>query len=143
MNLLKSVFISAFITWLLVVSLYALTQLARGVEPLLSWLGLALSAVSPLSFFIKAFVAKTPRTPRHPVEYSVLGGLGLGITMAMSYRYGHAAGYIHVWAAVTLVLWMVYLRWYSVFHGRNAQLLRTGSALPDFQLESLEGHIVS
>jgi len=143
LNLLKSVFISGFITWLTVVSLYALTQLARGAEPLISWLGLALSALAPLSFFIKAFVAKTARTPRHPVEYSVLSGLGLGITMAMSYRYNHAAGLIHVWAAITLVLWMVYLRWYSVFHGRDAQSLQLGSILPDFRLESLEGHHVS
>jgi len=143
LNLLKSVFISGIVTWLAAVSLYALYQLVQGADPLLSWLGLALSAASPLSFFIKAFVAKTPRTQRHPVEYSVLGGLGLGITMAMSYRYGHAAGLIHVWAAVTLILWMVYLRWYSVFRGRDAQLLREGSVLPDFELESLEGHRVS
>lgn len=110
---------------------------------MLSWLGLALSAIAPLSFFIKAFVFKTPRTPAHPVEYSVLGGLGLGITMAMSYRYGHAAGLMHVWAAATLVFWMMYLRWYSVFHGRDAALLRTGMVLPDVQLETLEGHNVS
>ena len=143
MNLLKSIFISGFVTWLVVVCLYALTQLARGTEPLLSWLGLALSAISPLSFFIKAFVAKSARTPRHPVEYSVLGGLGVGVTMAVSYRYGQVAGHIHVWAAITLVLWMVYLRWYSVFHSRDAQSLQVGSVLPDFQLESLEGHHVS
>ena len=143
MNLLKSVFISAFVTWLAVVSICAMIQLARGIEPLLSWLGLALSAISPLAFFIKAFLSKTPRTPRHPVEYSVLGGLGLAITMVVSYRYGPAAGHVHVWAAITLVLWMVYLRWYSVFRGRDARLLRPGSALPDFRLESPQGHIVS
>lgn len=130
-------------TWLTVVALYALTQLSTGTEPLLSWLGLALPAISPLSFFIKAYVSKSARTPRHPVEYSVLGGLGLGITMAMSYRYGQVAGHIHVWAAVTLVLWMIYLRWYSVFHGRDAHPLQAGSMLPDFSLESLQGHHVS
>jgi len=143
LNLLKSVFISGFVTYLVVVGLYALTQLARGTEPLLSWLGLALSALSPLAFFVKAFVAKSARTPRHPVEFSVLSGLGLAITMAISYRYGHAAGFIHVWAALTLLLWVIYLRWYSVFHGRDSQALRVGSVLPDFQLESLEGHKVS
>jgi len=63
--------------------------------------------------------------------------------MAMSYRYDQAAGLIHVWAAVTLVLWLIYLRWYSVFHDRDAQSLRVGSDLPEFRLESLEGHPVS
>jgi peroxiredoxin len=103
LNLLKSIFISGFVTWLAVVSLYAFTQLVRGTEPLLSWLGLALTAFAPLVFFIKAFTFKSPRTPRHPVEYSVLSGLGLVLTMAMSARYGQAAGAIHVWAGITLL----------------------------------------
>jgi peroxiredoxin len=143
LNLLKSVFISAFILWLTMVSLYALTQVIRGTEPLFSWLGLALSAMAPLAFFIKAFSFKSPRTPRHPIEYSILSGLGLVLTMAMSFRYGQAAGDIHVWAGFNLLGWLVYLRWYSVFRGRDAQALRVGSPLPEFRLESLDGHVVS
>jgi len=143
LNLLKSVFISGFVTWLVVLSLYAFTQLVRGSEPLLSWLGLALAAFSPLVFFIKAFTFKSPRTRRHPVEYSVLSGLGVVITMAISHRYGQSAGIIHVWAGLTLLGWLVYLRWYSVFRGRDAHSLRVGSPLPDFRLESMDGHIVS
>ena len=143
MNLLKSVFISAFISWLAVVSIYAFTQVLRGTEPLLSWLGLALSAFAPLVFFIKIFLFKSPRTPRHPIEYSILSGLGLAVTMAMSYRHEQAAGAIHIWAGVTVIAWLVYLHWYSVFHDRDAPLLRAGSPLPDFRLESLDGHIVS
>jgi peroxiredoxin len=143
LNLLKSVFISAFILWLTMAGLYALTQVIRGTEPLLSWLGLALSAIAPLTFFIKVFLFKSPRTPRHPIEYSILSGLGLVLTMAMSFRYGQAAGAIHAWAGFSLLGWLVYLRWYSVFRGRDAQALRTGSPLPEFRLESLDGHIVS
>ena len=143
MNLLKSVFISAFVTWLTLISLYAFTQLTRGTEPLLAWLGLALTAFTPLVFFLKAFLFRSPRTPRHPVGYSILSGLGLVVTMAMSYRYGRAAGAIHVWAGITLLGWLAYLRWYSIFRGRNAQALSVGSELPEFQLESLDGRIVS
>ena len=93
MNLLKSVFISAFVGWLGLLSAYSLSQLIRGAEPLLSWLGLALTAFTPLVFFLKAFLFKSPRTPRHPLEYTILSGLGLAITMAMSLRYGQAAGH--------------------------------------------------
>jgi len=125
------------------VSLYALTQIVRGMEPLLSWLGLGLSAVAPLAFFIKAFLFKSARTPRHPLEYSILSGLGLVLTMAMSYRYGQAAGAIHFWAGSSLLGWLVYLRWYSVLRGRDSQALKPGSSLPDFQLENLDGHVVS
>jgi hypothetical protein len=113
LNLLKSVFISAFVSWLVLVSLYAFIQLTRGTEPLISWLGLALTAFAPLAFFIKAFLFKSPRTPRHPVEYSILSGLGLALCMTMSFRYEQSAGLIHVWSGITLVGWLVYLRWYS------------------------------
>ena len=143
MNLLKSVFISVFFTWLALVSLYAFTQLLKGAEPLLAWLGLALTGFAPLAFFLKAFLFKSPRTPRHPVEYSIVSGLGLAMTMAMSFRYGEATGAIHVWAGITLLGWFVYLRWYSVFRGRNSQALSVGSRLPVFELESMDGHVVS
>jgi peroxiredoxin len=143
LNLLKSVFISAFVTWLAVVSVYAITQLIRGTEPLLAWLGLALAAFAPLVFFMKAMLFKSPRTPRHPFEYTILSGLGLAGAIAISNRYGPAAGAIHIWAGVTFISWIVYLRWYSVFRNRDAQALKVGSALPEFQLESLEGHVVS
>lgn len=143
MNLLKSVFISVFVTWLAAISIYSLYRLAGGSEPLLSWLGLALTAVPPTVFFIKAFLAKSPRTPRHPVEFSVLSALGLALTMGISFRYGQAAGNIHVFSGITMIGWLMYLRWYSVFRGRNAQALNVGSPLPLFRLESLDGHTVS
>ena len=143
MNLLKSVFISFFATWLVFVSLYGFTQLIRGSEPLLSWLGLTLTAFAPLVFFIKALLLKTPRTTRHPLEFSILSGLGLAGTMAISHRYGDAAGNVHIWAGVTFISWLIYLRWYSVLGGRDSQALKVGSPLPEFKLESLEGHTVS
>jgi peroxiredoxin len=143
MNLLKSVFISAFVTWLAIVSVYAIAQLSRGMDPLLGWLGLSLAASAPLAFFIKAFLFRTARTPRHPLEYTALSGLGLAATLAISHRYGQAAGIIHIWAGVTFIGWIAYIRWYSVLGERDASALKVGSPLPDFRLESLDGHVVS
>ena len=143
MNLLKSVFISFFSTWLVVVSVYAITQLVRGMEPLLGWLGLAMTAFAPLIFFIKAILLKSARTPRHPLEYTMISGLGLAGALAISHRYGAAAGSIHIWAGVTFLGWIVYLRWYSVLRGRDAKAIKVGGALPEFRLESQQGHVVS
>jgi peroxiredoxin len=143
LNLLKSIFISLFSTWLLVVIIYAVTQLVRGMEPLLGWLGLAMTAFAPLVFFIKAILLKSARTPRHPLEYTILSGLGLAGTLVTSHRYGAAAGAIHIWAGVTFLSWIVYLRWYSVFRGRDAQAIKVGATLPEFRLESQEGQVVS
>ncbi len=143
MNFIKSLFISSFMGWLFLLSVYSLVQLARGMEPLLAWLGLALTVVAPLAFFIMSFLYKTPRTPRHPIEYSIMSGTGLVITMVMSYRYGPAAGWLHLLAGITLIGWLVYLRWYSVFRGRDANSLRVGATLPDFKLQNIDGHSVS
>jgi|GEM_PF-1922726 len=115
LNLPKSVFIGAFIVWLALLGLYGLIQLSRGMQPVLSWLGLVLAALGPLLFFIRSLLFKSPLTFRHPHGYSLLCGLGLATTMSMSFRHGPAAGAAHVWAGITLMGWLVYLRWFSSF----------------------------
>ncbi|NIP17299.1 MAG: hypothetical protein GWM87_03425 [Xanthomonadales bacterium] len=82
------------------------------MEPLLSWLGLALAALGPLSYLVWTRITKPAQTTLHPVEYSVVCGLGVAITMAVSWRHGDAAGWIHAWAGLSLIGWVVYLRWY-------------------------------
>lgn len=129
--------------WLAVLSMYSGAQLIRGNTPLLAWLGLCMTTLPLLIFFVKAFLFKSPRTPRHPIEYSLLSSLGLVITLAMSYRYGSAGGIMHVWAGLTLLAWLIYLRWYSVLTGRDSTSLTLGSPLPEFQLETTDGETVA
>ena len=143
MNLLKSLFISCFVGYLALLSIHAVTGLLRGAVPLLSWLGLSLAAFAPLAFFVRAFLFKTPRTQRHPVGVSVPAALGLAMTLAGSWRYGDVAGQLHIWAGVTLLLWLVYLRWYSTLKRADKQTLRVGESLPQFDLDSLDGQPVS
>jgi peroxiredoxin len=142
-NFLRSVFVSAFTAYLAVASAYALVQLARGMEPLLAWLGMTLAALGPLAFFTWVMLAKPARTVRHPVEYSVISALGLAIAMAVSWRHGAAAGMIHVWAGLAVVGWIVYLRWYSPFGNRSAASLTPGGQLPDFNLQNTAGETVN
>jgi peroxiredoxin len=143
MAFLRSLFVSTYLAYLLVASVYALAQLARGTDPLLAWLGMGLAALGPLSFFAWILMSKPPRTARHPVEYSVIGALGLAIAMATSWRHGEAAGAAHGWAAVAVFGWLVYLRWYSTFRQRDATGLEPGDALPDFPLRNLDGESVN
>ncbi|MGA9575788.1 MAG: hypothetical protein WBS20_17740, partial [Lysobacterales bacterium] len=93
--------------------LYALVEMVRGMEPMLSWLGLALTALGPLLFFARAFLFKSPMTSGSSAGYSMLCGLGVAMTMTMSFRYGPVAGIVHVWAGITLMGWLAYLRWFS------------------------------
>lgn len=143
MALLRSLFITAFTVYLVVASTYALAQLVRGMEPLLSWLGLGLATLGPLTFFAWILVAKPARTARHPVEYSMISALGLAITMVMAWRHGETAGSIHLWAGIAVAGWFAYLRWYSVFRSRPGAGLAPGDALPEFRLQNLEGETVN
>jgi hypothetical protein len=113
MKLLKSLFLGVYVTWLAVVGLYALALLVTGTEAMLSWAGVALAALPLLLYLVIALARRQPRAKRHPVGYSVASGLGLVITMITSYRFGDAAGDLHLLAGITVIGWVLYLRWYS------------------------------
>jgi hypothetical protein len=112
MNFPKAAFITVFSAATGVIGLYALVQMINVSGPVAAWLGLTLSALTPLACHLSTFVTGPPRAGRPPLIYSVLTGLGLAVTMAMSWRYGPAAGTAHLWAGLSLLLWLVYLRWY-------------------------------
>ncbi len=143
MNILRSIFISAFSGYIALAFFYALFQLVRGMEPFFSWLGLALSAGSPLAFLAWLYLSGAARTSRHPVAVSVFCGLGVVMTMAVNWRYGTASGMVHLWAGLCLLAWFVYLQWYSILSRHNNKNLVQGSLLPEFTLESLSGDTVS
>ena len=113
--MLRSIFISGFTGYLVFALIYALLQLVRGMEPMLSWLGLALAAGAPAAFFAWLYIAGRARTSAHPLTVSVVCGLGTAITMAANWRFGAASGVVHLWAGVCLLAWFIYLRWYSKF----------------------------
>ncbi len=141
--MIRSTFISAFTGYVGIALVYALWQLIRGVEPALSWLGLALAAGAPMAFIAWLYLASRARTPHHPVAVSVMCGLGTVITLATNSRYGAASGIVHIWAGLCLLGWFVYLRWYSLFPGRKSGALEPGNILPEFELQSLTGEPVS
>ena len=93
-----------------VASGYAVLQLVRGMDPTLSWFGLALAAGSALVGLIAD--QRASMKPRRPnLIWTVLCGLGMAITLSQSYRYGPAAGWAHGWAGAVLVGWFAYVRW--------------------------------
>jgi len=113
--LLRSIFISSFTGYVILALLYALLQLFRGMDPLLSWLGLTLAAGAPVAFLAWLYVGGQARTSRHPVAVSAICGLGTAITMAANWRYGAASGIVHIWAGLCLLAWFAYLKWYLIF----------------------------
>jgi len=101
----------ALMGWLAGTAGYGLLMVLRGTGPVLSALGLALTAMSPLIYLVGSLRDRSgPATGHHPVTYSAVAGLGLAMTLALSWRFGAAAGQLHIWAGVTLLLWWAWLR---------------------------------
>jgi len=92
------------------VVLYASVQIFRGMDPLLSWVGLNLTALSLLPFFIQYLKNDSPVNRKQILAYTLVSGLGLVICMAVSYRYQQAAGIIHIWAGATFIGWVGFVR---------------------------------
>jgi peroxiredoxin len=143
MNLLRSVFISLLVAYLYTATAYALAEVIQGASPVASWIGLALAAGAPAAFFSWVFLTKPARTAVHPLGVSIVSGLGLAVTMAISSRFNEAAGIVHYWSGLAFIGWIVFLRWYSPFKNRKAPALEPGKKLPEFELQTLSGETVS
>jgi peroxiredoxin len=143
MGFLRSVFISAFVAFLYLALGYALVELIRGMSPVGSWAGLAIATAGPAAFFTWVFLYQPARTSRHPLAITIVSGLGLAITMAMSFRYDTAAGIVHFWAGLAFIGWVLFVRWYSPFKNRNVIALSVGNKLPDFELQDIDNESVS
>jgi len=113
LNLPKPVFTTVLVAWLSFAGVYALVRSGSGTQPLLSWIGLILCVSGPALFLAGAWWSKTRHTRHTALGYSIICGLGLAMTLAMSYRYGPAAGHAHVWAGITLIGWLAYLRGFN------------------------------
>lgn len=92
---------------------YGTVQLLRGVDPALSWLGLTLAALPPMVCVILD-LQPAADDPRPALGYTVLSGLGLAVAMSQSWRYGPAAGWVHIWAGAAFISWVVYARFLRV-----------------------------
>ncbi|HET6565854.1 MAG TPA: hypothetical protein VFG52_10615 [Xanthomonadales bacterium] len=113
MHPMRLIFIVLFITLALLLSIFAALQLWRGASPGMSWLGLLLAAASPLSFLLLKPLSRNQTEPLQAIGFSATSGLGLAITMVASWKHGDAAGSAHIWAAISLVSWLIYLKWFA------------------------------
>ncbi len=106
----KPVLTRGFFIWICAVIIYAAVQVFRGMEPLLSWIGLDLTALPLMVFFASYFRNAGAAVKSNTLGYTLVSGLGLVICMAVSYRYGETAGIVHIWAGITFVAWVLLLR---------------------------------
>jgi peroxiredoxin len=101
------------------------------------WLGALLAGSSFLLVMGYLMLARVARTSRYlPVPFAIaVLGLGLALFDAVSSGAIEALG----WSVVGAGIFFLYIFWYSSLGQRQNQLLMVTEALPDFDLETLDG----
>lgn len=137
-NLLKSVFISAYVTLLMVASAHAVVGIwQQGVSS--GWLGVAIAVWPMMFFFVRLFLSDVVRTSPNLAGFQLVTWFGCGIAMTMGW--GDAEQTLQLVYAIGVggIGLLVYVFWYSRFQRDEAVFLKPGEALPRFQLEDESG----
>lgn len=131
MNLLKSIFISAYLAAAVAGLIKAVLEMsAAGLSS--PWLGTAIACAAPAIFFGQIMLMPRARTSRN---LGVVIAAGFGGT-ALSVMLGGAvdAPSVLIAASVGAVGSLVYVFWYSRFGAPTNAALSVGERLPDFEL---------
>ena len=135
MNAIKSLFVSAYISYLSIVSTWALYRIWLSADP--ESLGLLLATLPGLGFFIYLFISSTARTDKSllPLQVPILAGVVLslwaGDTLTALAAFCSAVGFL------------AYVYWYSRLGRQKSTLLEPGTQLPELLFETPLGKKVS
>lgn len=146
MNILKSVFVSVYMTLVMVFTLYAAWTLTN-TNALLGWEGLSwigvLLVTAPFMILLSWLMLSTS-IARTSQRFPVLTGLGgCGVTLsAWSYLQG-ASGLAFGMALLGWGGFLIYAYWYSSFGREASQKLAVGQSLPEFMVKNTDGDMVS
>jgi peroxiredoxin len=141
MNFLKSVYVMAYITFALVVSIYAIKQLADGGD-IIGWSGVLL-ANAPFMVRLSwiMLMKDAPRTSARFPVFIALGILGVGMGLYAKFNGGTLLPF-----ELALAGWIGFLAysfWYSSFVGRGSDMLKPGQTLVPFGLVSASGEKIN
>lgn len=131
MNILKSVYISTYITASISGLMTALLRVA-GEGWTSAWLGTAVACAAPVLFFATVFTLPIARTS--PNLHAVLGAGIAGTALSVLLGGSLLSAATVVAAGVGIVGTLVYVHWYSRFAPPTVAVLLAGKVLPDFPL---------
>ena len=145
MDRLKSIFISAAAMYWIAVVIGVLIEGFSYDE----WhFGLLLTTALPVLFIGWLFIFKTARTYRNPLLVLLLVLAGFALEIFYFLDNGDAPDAMLL-AGFSLVLWLAYVFWYSVFPNRDSDYLKIGKTLASlnfidqngdtFETESIKG----
>ncbi|WP_299463639.1 peroxiredoxin family protein [uncultured Microscilla sp.] len=141
-NVAKSIFITAFPVYGMIIGIYAVCQLLSGFS--LPWLGVALGGWAIALMFAGLFIFRPfARTKATMPKYTTLILASTGWAIVTAYATQTPPVYAAIVFAVSNTLgWLIYIYWYSRFNLRSKELLAVGKPLPSFVLENEAGEQV-
>ncbi|NER18434.1 peroxiredoxin family protein [Spongiivirga citrea] len=142
-SLLKSLFISIFPVLALICLGYGVFQfMENGFSFLLVGQTIVMGTV--VALFGGLFIKPTARTDANLKIYSLLIFMGFFIGLVMGIMIDKNPISKLFPSTILLLLWIVYLKWYSKFSDRDTnEILKVGKQLIDFELEDENGNAVS
>lgn len=143
MNLLKSLFITSFITFASAVTVYAVMQLLS-TNTYLLWTGVLLSA-APFALMIMHWMLfqKNARTSGNLSVLNVLGIVGVLLTAwQASTQSAQGASLALTFSLISWVCLLIYIYWYSRFDERKGAKFKVGKKLPSITLSDAQGNMV-
>lgn len=136
MHRIKAIFISLFITILVMVFVLSAWKWSHG--PALSpWIGTLLASAVPLSFFGRLFLWPLARTTSN-MHWMYASGMASSILSAI--LGGGIGPPAQLALTVGVLLPLVYIYWYSRFEQRGALIVAVGRQLPDLLFIDTNGH---
>jgi peroxiredoxin len=138
-NRVKSIFVSLFIAFSVVVFLHGVVALLR--EPRWSWVPATVAGLAAAGFFAFLYLLRRARTSRNLWWQTVLfAALALA---ALAFHLQGGERLPVAYALAVLIGWILYVFGYSRFPQRDAEQLQVGHALPVFTLQDDQGRSVS
>jgi len=141
-NLFKSIYISVYVTLLMLVSIHASVGLwESGVMS--GWSGVAIAIWPMMFFFVRLFLSDVVRTSPNLNGFQILTWAGSAATLVLGWGGESLALQLAYSVGVGVLGAVVYIYWYSRFQRDEAKFLTPGETLPVFELEDESGNAVS
>lgn len=138
---LKALYISSYVTFLMVASGYGIWRMIVG--PVFPWLGALATTLPAALFFARAYIiGDVARTTARMPGLVAIAAVGLAIGTGSYVAGSGDAPAALVVAAAGLVSLITYSYWYSNLPRPQNTILNVGQSLPAFELETEGGDVV-
>lgn len=140
-NKLKSIFLVAFVTYAVIVTVAGILLISQGADRSL-WLGVTVSAATVVIYFARLYLSQVPRTSPGLMGFSMAVFAATMYSIFQSYDQ-QVASYAPILGMLCLAGWAAYVAWYSDLGDRSKDKIKEGKKLPRIELEDYNGKALS